>query len=133
MCILLVCVHQITQSSLFIAVPVPSQESEWSCVCVLGNNHFLIGRGAGIFSRYYFLMRKKAKKLFPIVWNRNTFFLILLVLYYSNSAAQYVFLAGDSINFFFQLQCKIYFFFQSARALKYLKKKNPRYPDRNQC
>ena len=37
---------------------------------------------------------------FPIMWNINTFFHLLLVLYYSNSAAQYIFLAGVSIMFF---------------------------------
>jgi hypothetical protein len=25
-------------------------------------------------SKYFFLMRRKAKKYFPIMWNRNTFF-----------------------------------------------------------
>jgi hypothetical protein len=43
------------------------------------------GWGAGIFivlvkkiselqSKYIFLMRRKAKKIFPIMWNRNIFF-----------------------------------------------------------
>ena len=53
----------------------------------LGNNHFLICGGEGwdfhCFlkkkfqnlpqSKYFFLMRKKAKNVFPIRWNRGTF------------------------------------------------------------
>jgi hypothetical protein len=59
------------------------------------------------------------------MWNRNTFFHLLLVLYYSNLAAQYFFyLAGDSITIFSATVQNLNLF-RSARALTYIFPKNP--------
>jgi hypothetical protein len=44
---------------------------------------------------------------------------LLMVLYYSNSAAQYFF-SSRWQDIFFQLQCKIQFFFRSTRALTHI-------------
>jgi hypothetical protein len=73
-------------------------------------------------------MRRKAKICFPIMWNRNTFFHLLLVLYYSNLAAKYFFyLAGDSVTIVSATMQNLNLF-RSARALKYVFPKNPSTP-----
>jgi hypothetical protein len=73
-------------------------------------------------------MRRKAKIVFPIMWNINTFFhknnILTTQIQQRNI---FFFLAGDSIIFFLATMQNL-IFFRLARALKYFYKKIPLNP-----
>ena len=120
-------------TSLFIKMSVPSQESEWSCICVLGNNHFLIwGGAAGIFIvlvnffsepssvKRFFSHEKESKKMLFLSCGTEIHVSITTIhRLFKFSSAIFFFLAGDSINFFSATMQNL-IFFRSARALNNL-------------
>ena len=73
-------------------------------------------------------MPRKAKNVFPIMWNRNTFFHKNNTLTTQIQQRNILFLAVDGIHFF-SATMQNYFFFRSARALKYFFPKIPAPPD----
>ena len=100
-------------------------------IILLGNNHFLIGRGGGwdfhcawnfFFlnlpqSKYFFLL-KTAKNCFLFMWNKNTFFHKNNTLTTQIQQCNIFFSNWWQHNFFFSYNEKIYISFRSARALK---------------